>query len=147
MNRETVTSKKYVQLLAPAAAVTADTSSVYLDLQGFDAVDIVATYSNVTASAGSNNIVIKVQEASATPGSAGSYTDVVAANLRGTMPTLQNAVTANVASVGVVGSKRYLRVLLDATGTVSAFVSLMAVLTLSDRDPANAKTVTTGAVS
>jgi hypothetical protein len=147
MNRETVTSKKYVQLLAPAAAVTADTSSVYLDLQGFDAVDIVATYSNVTASAGSNNIVIKVQEASATPGSAGSYTDVAAANLRGAMPTLQNAVTANVASVGVVGSERYLRVLLDATGTVSAFVSLMAVLTLSDRDPANAKTVTTGAVS
>ena len=48
MNRETVTSKKYVQLLAPAAAVTADTSSVYLDLQGFDAVDIVATYSNVS---------------------------------------------------------------------------------------------------
>jgi len=147
MNRETVTSKKYVQLLAPGAAITADTSTRYVDLQGFDAVDIVVTYSDVTAATGANNFVVVVQEASAAPGTAGSYTAVAAANLRGTIPTLEDGVTANVSSVGVVGSKRYLRVLLDETGTASVIASVMAVLTLSDRDPANAKTVTTGAVS
>jgi hypothetical protein len=147
MNRETVTSKKYVQLLAPGAAITDDTGTAYVDLQGFDAVDIVVTYSNVTASAGNNKFDVIVQEASAAPATAGSYTAVAAANLRGSFPVLQNGVTANVASVGVVGSKRYLRVLLDETGTASVIASVMAVLTLSDRDPANAKTVTTGAVT
>ena len=147
MNRETVTAKKYVQLLAPGAAITADASSAYVDLQGFDAVDIVVTYSNVTASAGANNFAVKVQEASATPGTAGSYTDVAASNLRGSFPSLANAVTANVASVGVVGSKRYLRVLFAETGTASVIASVVAVFTLADREPANAKTVTTGAVS
>ena len=62
-------------------------------------------------------------------------------------PALEDGVTANVSSVGVVGSDRYLRVLLDETGTASVIASVMAVLTLSDRDPANAKTVTTGTVS
>lgn len=147
MNRETVTSKKYVQLLAPGAAITADTQTKYVDTQGFDAVDIVVTYSDVTASAGSNNFVIKVQEASASPTAVGSYTAVASTNLRGTFPTLQDGVTANVASVGVVANKRYLNVFLDETGTASVIASVMAVLTLSDRDPANAKTVTTGTVS
>jgi len=146
VNRETITSKKYVRLFDPAT-VTADSSSRYLDTQGFDTVDIVVVYSDVTASAGANNFVIKVQEKDATPGTASGYTDVAAADLRGTFPVLQENVTANVAAVGYVGDARYLRVLIDETGTASATIAVVAVLGLSDRDPANSKTVTTGAVS
>jgi hypothetical protein len=146
MNREKVTSKKYAQLLAPAV-VTDTGSSAYLDLQGFDALDIIVSHGAVTASAGANNFVITVQEKNTAPATAAGYTTVAAADLVGAFTTLENAVGAGVQVVGYRGSARYVRVLITETGTASAAIGVVAALQLSDRDPANAKSVTTGAVS
>lgn len=146
MNRELRSTTRVVQLYAPTTT-TADTNSRYVDLQGYDSVDLVITYSDVTASTGSNKFDVKVFEANATPASVGSYTEVAAANLRGTFPTLQNAVTGNVALVSYVGNKRYLFVQLDETGTASVIASVVAVLRNPAQAPSNAATVTTGTVS
>lgn len=146
MNRETVTSKKVVQLLAPAA-VTATGTSAYIDLQGFDAVDIIVPHGATTADAGSHNLLLELQEKDSAPQTAAGYTDVAAADLVGEFALLENAVAAGVQVVGYRGTKRYLRVLMTETGTHSTVLGVLAVLTLADRDPANAKTVTTGAVS
>ena len=146
MNREQVTSKKVVQLLAPAA-VTATGTSVYLDLQGFDSVEIIVPHGATTAEAGSHNLLLELQEKNTAPQTAAGYTDVVAADLVGGFTLLENAVAAGVQVVGYKGSARYIRVLMTETGTHSTVLGVLAILGLSDRDPANAKTVTTGAVS
>lgn len=146
MNRELRSTTRVVQLYAPTTT-TADANSRYVDLQGYDSADILVTYSDVTASTGSNNFAIKVFEASATPATLGSYTEVAATNLRGTFPSLANAVTGNVALVSYVGNKRYLYVQLDETGTASAIVSIVAVLRNPAQAASNAATVTTGTVS
>ena len=146
MNRELRSTTRVVQLYAPTTT-TGDTNSKYVDLQGYDSADILVTYSDVTASTGSNNFAIKVYEASATPASLSSYSEVAATNLRGTFPSLANAVTGNVALVSYVGNKRYLYVQLDETGTASAIVSIVAVLRNPAQAASNAASVTTGTVS
>lgn len=146
MNREKVTGTKYAQLLA-AATVTATGASHYVDLQGFDAVDFIVAYGDVTASAGANNFVISLEEKDTAPATAAGYTAVAAADIRGTPVTLQNGVTAGVFAIGYVGTKRYVRVVITETGTASATIGVLAALKLSDREPANAKSVTSGAAS
>lgn len=148
MNRERVTSKASATLLAPAA-VAATAASGYVDLQGFDAVEVVVNHGIVTAAAGANNLVITLQAAAdgATPGSAAAYATVPAADLRGSFNTLENGVLAGVQRVGYVGTGRYLRAVVTETGTAAATLGALALLELSDREPANTKTPATGSVS
>lgn len=146
MNRERVTHKTVASLRAPAT-LDATGSSAYVDTQGYDAAEVVVHHGDVTAAAGANNLALKLQHADATPGAAGSYEDVPAADLRGTFALLENGVTAGVQRVAYVGGKRYLRLVATETGTAAAVVGVLAVLELSDREPANAKTAVTGSVT
>lgn len=141
MNRERLTHKATALLLEPAV-VDATGASDAVDLQGFDAAEIVVLHGDVTAAAGANNLALKLQAApdGANPALIASYADVAAADLRGAFTLLQNAVTAGVQRVGYVGTGRYLRVVITETGTAEAVVGIAAVLELSDRQPANAKT-------
>lgn len=147
MNRELVTSKKYANLLTPAAALTATTYTQYIDLQGFDAVDILVHHGDVTASAGEHYFTVTIQETDDTPTTASNYANTAASNYRGSFTALGNGVTAGVQAVAYVGAKRYIRVAITETGTASAIVGVVAALQLSDRDPANTKSVTTGTAS
>lgn len=141
MNRERLTHKADALLLAPATvAATAGTDAV--DLQGFDAVEVVVAHGDVTAAAGANNFVLSLS--SAPDGSVitdlGAYSAVAAADVVGSFDTLENGVLAGVQRVGYIGTDRYLRVVITETGTASAEIGIVALLELSDREPANVKT-------
>jgi len=146
VNREERTSTKVVQLLEPAN-VTATGRSAYVDLQGWDAVDIILDYGDVTAAAGANNLVPTLQEADATPAASGSYSAVASADLGGSFTTLEDGVTADVDHVAYRGSERYIHVLLTETGTAAAVVGVIAVLRKFSRQPSNDVNVTTGTVT
>lgn len=148
MNRERTTHKADAVLLAPAN-VDATTASDYVDTQGFDAAEIVVVHGDVTAAAGANTLTLTVQEAAdgEDPEAAASYSTVAAADLVGAFTVLGNGVTAGVQRVAYRGTGRYLRVVATEAGTAAAVIGAIALLELSDREPANAKTPTTGAVS
>lgn len=148
MNRERVTHKAAATLLEPAA-VDETTTSDYVDLQGFDAVEVLVQHGDVTASAGSNTLTITLQEAAdgEDPDDAGVYSTVAAADLRGAFTVLGNGVTAGIQRVGYVGSGRYLRAVVTEAGTAAATLGAIALLELSTREPANALTPTTGTAS
>jgi len=145
MNRELLTHKAVVALLA-TAAVDADASSDYVDLQGFDAAEFLVPFGDVTAAAGSNNLVITLEEAAsgADPEDTGVYTPVAANDLVGALTQLQNGVTAGVGRVGYIGTGRYVRAVVTATGTASASLGVIAILENSVREPANSLTPSTG---
>lgn len=148
MNRERVTHKAAATLLEPAA-VSSTTASGYVDLQGFDAAEVVVNHGDVTAAAGDNSLDLTLQAAAdgATPGTAGEYTTVPAADLVGAFTALENGVTAGVQRVAYIGTGRYLRAVATLTGTASATLGAVALLELSDREPANTKTPAAGSIS
>lgn len=141
MNRETLTHKAAAQLLAPAA-VSATGASVAVDLQGFDAVEVIVPHGAVTADAGANSLTISLSAApdGADPEELDDYAAVDAADLVGEFDVLENGVAAGVQRVGYIGRGRYLRAVITEAGTASATLGVIALLDLSDRDPANVKT-------
>ena len=145
-NREVRSNITYAQLRKPAN-LEATGSSNYVDLRGYDAVDLIVDFGDVTAAGGANNFVITVEEKDTAPATAAGYATVAATDLVGTFPTLENGVTGTVAAVGYRGSKRYVRVTMTETGTAAAVIGVVAALHLSTREPARALSVTTGAAS
>lgn len=145
MNRETLTSRATALLRAPAV-LDDDAATSFVDLQGFDAVEVLIAHGAVTAAAGANNIAFAIEIApdGADPEDEGEYAAAPTADLIGSFTLLANAVAAGVQRVAYRGPARYLRVTADETGTASAVVGVVAVLDKSDRSPANAKTPATG---
>lgn len=145
-NRELTTSTRYVQLIEPET-VTDTGRTNYVDLQGWDAVDFLVDYGDVTAAGGSNNFVITLQEKDTVPGTIAGYTAVAAADRTGAFTQLENGVTSGNSVVGYKGSARYVHVLITETGTASAVIGVTAILRKFSRQPSNAVAVTTGDVT
>lgn len=152
MNRETY-HRKTVATLAAIATVSATGGSRYVDLQNIDSVLLLVSAGDLGSVDGSNYLVLKVQEADDTPGSAGSYSDVAAADLRGDVNGSGEVVIDATAgesrsyAIAYVGNKRYIRVAWTETGTISGPLGVVAIGEHAARQPASDITLTTGAVS
>ena len=144
-NRELTTSTRYVQLTEPQTRAAAFRSAA-IDLRGWDAVDIVIDYGDVTAAGGANTLTPTLQEANVTPAAIGSYSAVAAADRTGDFTVLGNAVTTGQSVVGYRGPARYVHVNVALAGASSAVIGITAVLRRAAQDPSNAAAVTTDAV-
>ncbi len=127
-----------------------DEPSLYVDLQGFDSAMVVVNYGTVTNTDANNKVVAKLQECDADPNLNASWADVAAADMQGTFTTVDGAADdQRVDAVGYIGSKRYLRVLLDFTSAGvnpdHCPVSIEAILSVARHGPASGITPTTGA--
>lgn len=145
MNREIANRTAAAQL--HCAVVTATASSKYADTRGFDAFTLLVDVGEL-GSDGSNTLQIKLQHADDTPGTAGSYTDVPAADSNLASVTI-GATGENAAYLlSYRGSKRYVRVLMTEAGTISGPVAITALGSYpAQGDAPGGATITTGAVS
>jgi hypothetical protein len=107
-----------VQLVAPAVHSGNNTATA-VDLQGFESACLVV---NTGAIVGAGAFGIKLQESDETAG--GTFTDVAAAHLTGTVPATLEA--NSVYRLGYIGHRRYVRSVLTKTGGTS--IALGAVL-------------------
>lgn len=134
--------------LANNDSVTADTYSDYIDLTGYEAVEIIVSSTMATADA-SNYVTPKLYGANATPASFSSYTALADNDLNGAF-TARNDTTEVAEKVGYAAGDnhyRYLCVFLDETGTASGTFTVQALLGRARNQPAHDDTLTTGAVS
>lgn len=90
-----------VQALIPQVLAATDTSAA-IDLNGFNSAMVVI---NTGAIVSSGNFTAKLQESDTT--TSGDFTDVAAADLIGTLPSVLLA--SSVAKQSYIGNKRYLR--------------------------------------
>ena len=121
-----------VQAAFSQAQVTGDTnSSQIVDLLGVYQVAFVFNVSALAAADASNYLTVKVQETdSATFADAGDITTVTdtAARIVGTQLVLNATTQTGPHVFGVtVGTKRYLRLVLDETGTFDGTLCAVAV--------------------
>lgn len=133
-----------VQLQTPAS-LSADTWTKYVDLAGFSGVTITVS-SEMSTADGSNYFTPVFKDATATPGSTGSYSSTGADNLVGAFSAM-NSTTGYCQSVSYIGTSRYVAVLLDETSTAAGVFSVTATLFGPKESPATNHTPTTGAVS
>jgi hypothetical protein len=127
-----------------------DALSKYIDLAGFGGVDIEVVIGTLTGVDTSNYLTPILQEADSTPAAAGSYAAVAAGDMVGGFTKVDATTKDNVVQrVSYVGSKRYINVKLDYTGTAisAGVVGVYARLHDARKGPAAALTPTTGAVS
>lgn len=147
MNRELTTSTRYIQLIEPETLAAAFRSA-YVDLQGWDALDIVIDHGDVTAAGGANTLTATLQEddGAGLPTAIATYADVAAADRIGAFTVLGNGVLSGNSVVGYKGNRRYVHVNVALAGASSAVIGITAVLRKFARQPSNAAAVTTGAV-
>jgi hypothetical protein len=151
-NRETYNTKSVVTL-RPPTAITATGTSNYVDTIGFDSVLLLVSVGDLGSVDASNLLTFEVQEATATPASASSYSQVAAAELDGDIDTNGEVVIdaagdeSKTYAIAYLGDARYLRVVYTETGTISGNVAVIGVLENSSREPASGITPTTGTVS
>jgi len=144
-NRELTTSTRYVTLRTPAA-ISGTQYGSYVDLQGWDAVDIVFVHGAGGGSAGTITPTI-LEADSGTLTSNAAYSTVATADLTADPTVLTDASTANVEAVGYRGSARYITIkTVQATSTMASFGAI-AVLRKFTRQPSKDVSVTTGTVT
>ena len=144
-NRELTSVTRYVPLRT-IAAISGTQYGSYIDLQGWDAVDIVLTYTAGGGSAGTITPTL-LEADSGTLTSNGTYSTVATANLTAALPVLTDATTAGVAVRGYRGSARYITIkTVQATSTMAGFAAI-AVLRKFTRQPSDEVSVTTGTVT
>lgn len=130
INQDNFSTHKVVGLTAPVA-ITGDTTSGACDLQGFASATFYVYFgADTTPPDGSNYWACKLTECDT---SGGSYTDVAAADVIGSTANAFGVVNSGsedeaVYALGYKGSKRYVKVVVDETGTVSTTVAVFAVL-------------------
>lgn len=124
--RDLLSNIASLQVVAPAV-LAATTTSAALDLLGFDSAVMVV---NTGAIVGAGNFTAKVQESDTT--TSGDFTDVAAGDLRGSLPA--SLAENNVARVGYIGHKRYVRLLITKNSGTSIAAGAVAIL----GDPASA---------
>lgn len=105
-----------VLLLEPQTIAHVDTVSSILDLAGFDGAVMNVTVAALTGVDSSNYLTPVLQESDTVVGT--DFADVAAANMNGAFTKIDSTAKDSVIqSVGYKGSKRYIRVNLDYTGT------------------------------
>ena len=137
---------KVIQLLSNTQK-TADFWCNYVDRANFDKVTFIVS-ANMTTADSSNYFTPVLKEATATPGTIGSYASVDSSEIvNGAFAAIVATGAATVQQVDYIGDARYLTVLLDETSTADGVFSVFAVLSGARKSPAENETVTTGAVS
>jgi hypothetical protein len=130
-------------LLEAADLVHADVASAWLDTKGYAAADLIVAIGALTGVDGSNSVLPILQESDLTTDV--SATNVAAADIAGAFTAVNStSLDSTVQRVGYCGSKRYVRVKLDYTGTgISAGIcGVYAVVGFAHNEPAAAPTVT-----
>ena len=145
MNRELTTSTRYVPIRTPAA-ISGTQYGEYIDLQGWDAVDILFLHGAGSGSTGTITPAILEHDEGVLTANA-SYDVVGAADLVGTLPVLTDQSAAGAFVVGYRGDSRYITIrTVQATATMAMF-GAVAVLRKFSRQPSNTATVTTETVT
>jgi hypothetical protein len=105
-----------VHLLDAADHVRTDVASKILDLAGFEGACVSVNVGAITGADGSNSLLAILQESDTTVGT--DFEDVADANIVGEFALIDSTTEDQVTQmVGYVGTKRYIRVLLDYTGS------------------------------
>jgi hypothetical protein len=142
---------KVVQLAALTDQAGTDVQSDYVDLLGWEACIIGVQVGQLTGIDGNNYLTPVIQEATATPASAVSYSTVTATEVHGAFTKMDAASEDGVVQyVGYLGNNRYLNVKFDYTnaGALSAgYCGAWAILGRSKVGPASGLTPTTGTVT
>lgn len=132
-----------------SGALTADGWLPYVDTLGFESLTIHCMTRMTTASSGNSftPTIMEADTAPTAPAASGSYTAVAAADLVGAAPAAVEQTTADVnATVGYIGSQRYVAVWVDETSTAAGSVVVTYILGHGSEMPATT-TVTTGTVT
>jgi hypothetical protein len=105
-----------VLLLEPQDLAYTDTASSILDLQGFEGAAIVAVVGALTGVDGSNYLTPTLQESDTTADA--DFDSVATADIVGGFTKIDSTSEDSVVqTAGYVGTKRYIRVKFDYTGT------------------------------
>jgi hypothetical protein len=135
-----------VHLLDPADTADTDTVSLILDTAGFDGALLAVSVGAITGVDASNYLVPEIQESATTTGT--DFTVVDAADVHGAFTKIDATSEDQVTQVvGYKGSKRYIRVNLNFTGTgiTAALDSVVGILGMPKRFPATAPAAITAA--
>lgn len=129
----------FVHLLDGQSINHVDTVSSVLDLAGFNGAVILLNVGALTGVDTSNYLTPVLQESATTVGT--DFTDVATAGWKGTFAKIDTTAKDQVTQyASYVGSKRYIRVNLDYTGTgiTAGCVSVIGVLGNGDFGPVTA---------
>ena len=148
--RDNYSGQKVVSALE-AAVITGDTNGITVDLQGFESCLLIANVGAADATLdGSNYIELEVEEAPDDgTGNPGAWTDVADADLYKFVPGNNNGTFAKIDAddedsqiyiTGYRGSKRFMRPVVNETGTVAIEIAIEAVLGHAHQEPVNAIT-------
>jgi hypothetical protein len=144
-NRELNSVTRYVTLRTPGA-ISGTQYGSYVDLQGWDAVDVVLVYGDGGGSTGTITPTI-LEADTGTLTSSAAYSTVATADLTAAAAVLTDATTAGIQAIGYRGGSRYITIkTVQATSTMASFGAI-AVLRKFTRQPSDDATVTTGTVS
>jgi len=133
-----------VQLMAPQT-ITGDTYSSVLDLQDYESAEIVVNVGTCSTVDTDSNYVTPILQESDTLTEA-DYSSVTASDILNSFSAITTT-ASQVQNVGYIGSKRYIRVFADETGSVGAVpISVTAILHNARHNPPTAPTAlaTTG---
>lgn len=117
-----------------------DTKTKIADLQGFEGALVIVNLGAFTGADGSNYLTPILQESDTTADV--DFTAVAAGDILGAFTVVNDTTTKDSTTqmVGYIGNKRYIRVLLDYTGTAisASLVSVDAILGLARHLPPTA---------
>jgi len=133
-----------VQLLDPADFAHTNTKTNILDLAGFEGAVIAVSIGILTGVDASNFLTIKMQESDTTADA--DFVDVPSDKLEGEFIIINSTdLDQTTQYVGYRGEKRYIRILLDYTGTgiTAGIIAVVGILGLPGRSPAIGPSVIT----
>lgn len=135
--RDMINNKQLVHLGNLTLSGTTPATSSYVDLQGYDACDIVMVSNTITDAGTVDGFTATLQESADTAGaSAASVATTDAVNGTVTIQVTSDAADNTVAgAVGYLGGSRYVGVSVVGTTLTDADVSIFAVLNKPHRAP------------
>lgn len=142
MNRNLYDAQAAAVMLEAQDLAYTDTATSMVDTAGYESMLILVAVGALTGVDGSNYLVPTLQHSDTTTGS--DFAAVDSADIAGAFTTIDSSSEDSVVQmVGYCGSKRYVRVLLNYTGTgISAgIVGVYAVAGHARLEPASAPTV------
>lgn len=118
---------EHVESVGPGDDTSGGFTGAQIDMQGAEALDIVAGLGG-GSSGGSYDITVQeAPESTATPGSPGSWTDVGTGDLLGSFTTGNQADAGISERVGYVGNNRFVRVNVDEGSTATTAPTAYAI--------------------
>lgn len=152
--RDNFAESKKMQCIIPQALTTSDINGTGIDLKGYDAATIDVSLASMSGNDSSNFLALKIEESDnnstftavdpkelvglpvgTTSLTSGIWKSLGTASTAGTLGELGETIY----SIGYVGTKRYIRVVADVTGTLSTIIAATAILGAPANGPATAK--------